>query len=332
MIAVLKNTATKEQVKNLVQWFEGKGLKVNESQGDYCTVLGLIGDTTQLDIEMLKGLDIIESVTRVSEPFKKANRKFHPEDTVVDVGGVKIGGGNFAVIAGPCSVESEEQILDCARAVKAAGATILRGGAFKPRTSPYDFQGLHEEGIRLLLEAKKETGLPICSEIMSPEQLPVFEDVDFLQVGARNMQNFDLLKAIGKTGKPVLLKRGLSATIKELLMSAEYIMSEGNPNVILCERGIRTYETYTRNTFDVSAISVLKQITHLPVVGDPSHATGKSNLIRPMSMAAVVSGADALEIEVHTCPEKALSDAAQQLTPDQFTEVMDAIGKARSIL
>ena len=332
MIAVLKNTATKEQVKNLVQWFEGKGLKVNESQGDYCTVLGLIGDTTQLDIEMLKGLDIIESVTRVSEPFKKANRKFHPEDTVVDVGGVKIGGGNFAVIAGPCSVESEEQILECARAVKAAGATILRGGAFKPRTSPYDFQGLHEEGIRLLLEAKKETGLPICSEIMSPEQLPVFEDVDFLQVGARNMQNFDLLKAIGKTGKPVLLKRGLSATIKELLMSAEYIMSEGNPNVVLCERGIRTYETYTRNTFDVSAISVLKQITHLPVVGDPSHATGKSNLIRPMSMAAVVSGADALEIEVHTCPEKALSDAAQQLTPAQFTEVMDAIGKARSIL
>ncbi len=332
MIAVLKNTATKEQVKNLVQWFEGKGLKVNESQGDYCTVLGLIGDTTQLDIEMLKGLDIIESVTRVSEPFKKANRKFHPEDTVVDVGGVKIGGGNFAVIAGPCSVESEEQILECARAVKSAGATILRGGAFKPRTSPYDFQGLHEEGIRLLLEAKKETGLPICSEIMSPEQLPVFEDVDFLQVGARNMQNFDLLKAIGKTGKPVLLKRGLSATIKELLMSAEYIMSEGNPNVVLCERGIRTYETYTRNTFDVSAISVLKQITHLPVVGDPSHATGKSNLIRPMSMAAVVSGADALEIEVHTCPEKALSDAAQQLTPAQFTEVMDAIGKARSIL
>ena len=332
MIAVLKNTATKEQVKNLVQWFEGKGLKVNESQGDYCTVLGLIGDTTQLDIEMLKGLDIIESVTRVSEPFKKANRKFHPEDTVVDVGGVKIGGGNFAVIAGPCSVESEEQILECARAVKSAGATILRGGAFKPRTSPYDFQGLHEEGIRLLLEAKKETGLPICSEIMSPEQLPVFEDVDFLQVGARNMQNFDLLKAIGKTGKPVLLKRGLSATIKELLMSAEYIMSEGNPNVVLCERGIRTYETYTRNTFDVSAISVLKQITHLPVVGDPSHATGKSNLIKPMSMAAVVSGADALEIEVHTCPEKALSDAAQQLTPAQFTEVMDAIGKARSIL
>ena len=254
MIAVLKNTATKEQIANLVSWFENKGLKVNESKGEYCTVLGLIGDTSAIDINLLQGLEIVESVTRVSETFKKANRKFHPEDTVVDVCGVKIGGGNFCVIAGPCSVESEEQILACARAVKEAGATILRGGAFKPRTSPYDFQGLHEEGIRLLLEAKKETGLPICSEIMSPEQLPVFEDVDFLQVGARNMQNFDLLKALGKTGKPVLLKRGLSATIKELLMSAEYIMSEGNPNVILCERGIRTYETYTRNTFDVSEI------------------------------------------------------------------------------
>ena len=332
MIAVLKNTATREQINSLISWFEDKGLKVNESKGEFCTVLGLIGDTSTVDIDMLQGLDIIEKVTRVSETFKKANRKFHPEDTIIDIGGVKIGGGNFAVIAGPCSVESEEQIMNAARAVKACGATILRGGAFKPRTSPYDFQGLHEEGIRLLLEAKKETGLPICSEIMSPEQIPVFEEVDFLQVGARNMQNFDLLKALGKTGKPILLKRGLSATIKELLMSAEYIMSEGNPNVILCERGIRTYETYTRNTFDVSAISVLKQITHLPVVGDPSHATGKSNLIKPMSMAAVVSGADALEIEVHCNPEKALSDAAQQLTPAQFTEVMDAIAKARSIL
>ena len=332
MIAVLKETATEQQIVNLVNWFESQGLKVNRSQGDYVTILGLIGDTTKIDIDLLRGLDIIDNVMRISEPFKKANRKFHPEDSIVDIGGVKIGGGNFAVIAGPCSVESEEQIMSAARAVKAAGATILRGGAFKPRTSPYDFQGLHEEGIRLLLEAKKETGLPICSEIMSPEQIPVFEEVDFLQVGARNMQNFDLLKALGKTGKPVLLKRGLSATIKELLMSAEYIMSEGNPNVILCERGIRTYETYTRNTFDVSAISVLKQITHLPVVGDPSHATGKSNLIKPMSMAAVVSGADALEIEVHCNPEKALSDAAQQLTPDQFTVVMDAINKARSIL
>ena len=332
MIAVLKSTATKQQVENLVEWFEKQGLRVNESKGEYCTVLGLIGDTTRIDTDLLQGLDIIESVTRISEPFKKANRKFHPEDTIVDIGGVKIGGGNFAVMAGPCSVESEEQIVETAKAVKAAGATLLRGGAFKPRTSPYDFQGLHEEGIRLLIKAREATGLPIVSEIMSPDQLPVFEEIDCLQVGARNMQNFDLLKALGKTNKPVLLKRGLSATLKELLMSAEYIMSEGNPNVILCERGIRTYETYTRNTFDVSAIAALKELSHLPVVADPSHATGKVSLIKPMSMAAIVSGADALEIEVHCCPKKALSDAAQQLTPDQFVGVMDAVDKARSII
>ena len=332
MIAVLKSTATKQQVENLVEWFEKQGLRVNESKGEYCTVLGLIGDTTRIDTDLLQGLDIIESVTRISEPFKKANRKFHPEDTIVDIGGVKIGGGNFAVMAGPCSVESEEQIVETAKAVKAAGATLLRGGAFKPRTSPYDFQGLHEEGVRLLIKAREATGLPIVSEIMSPDQLPVFEEIDCLQVGARNMQNFDLLKALGKTNKPVLLKRGLSATLKELLMSAEYIMSEGNPNVILCERGIRTYETYTRNTFDVSAIAALKELSHLPVVADPSHATGKVSLIKPMSMAAVVSGADALEIEVHTCPKKALSDAAQQLTPEQFVDVMASIDKARSII
>ncbi len=332
MIAVLKETATEQQITNLVNWFESQGLKVNRSQGDFVTILGLIGDTTKIDIDLLRGLDIIDNVMRISEPYKKANRKFHPEDTVVDIGGVKIGGGNFAVMAGPCSVENEEQIIETAKAVKAAGATLLRGGAYKPRTSPYDFQGLHEEGIKLLLKAREITGLPIVSEIMSPDQLPVFEDVDCLQVGARNMQNFDLLKAIGKTNKPVLLKRGLSATIKEWLMSAEYIMSEGNPNVILCERGIRTYETYTRNTFDVSAISALKELTHLPVVGDPSHATGKVSLIKPMAMAAVVSGADGLEIEVHNCPKKALSDAAQQLTPEQFVGVMKDIEKARSIL
>ncbi|MBQ7275344.1 MAG: 3-deoxy-7-phosphoheptulonate synthase [Clostridiales bacterium] len=332
MIAVLKETATEQQIVNLVNWFESQGLKVNRSQGDFVTILGLIGDTTKIDIDLLRGLDIIDNVMRISEPFKKANRKFHPEDTVVDIGGVKIGGGNFAVMAGPCSVENEEQIIETAKAVKAAGATLLRGGAYKPRTSPYDFQGLHEEGIRLLIKAREITGLPIVSEIMSPDQVPVFEDVDCLQVGARNMQNFDLLKAIGKTNKPVLLKRGLSATIKEWLMSAEYIMSEGNPNVILCERGIRTYETYTRNTFDVSAISALKELTHLPVVGDPSHATGKVSLIKPMAMAAVVSGADGLEIEVHNCPKKALSDAAQQLTPEQFVGVMKDIEKARSIL
>ena len=332
MIAVLKETATEQQISNLVNWFESQGLKVNRSQGDFVTILGLIGDTTKIDIDLLRGLDIIDNVMRISEPYKKANRKFHPEDTVVDIGGVKIGGGNFAVIAGPCSVENEEQIIETAKAVKAAGATLLRGGAYKPRTSPYDFQGLHEEGIKLLIKAREITGLPIVSEIMSPDQVPVFEDVDCLQVGARNMQNFDLLKAIGKTNKPVLLKRGLSATIKEWLMSAEYIMSEGNPNVILCERGIRTYETYTRNTFDVSAISALKELTHLPVVGDPSHATGKVSLIKPMAMAAVVSGADGLEIEVHNCPKKALSDAAQQLTPEQFVGVMKDIEKARSIL
>ena len=332
MIAVLKSSATKQQIDNLVEWFEKQGLRVNESKGEYCTVLGLIGDTTRIDTDLLQGLDIIESVTRISEPFKKANRKFHPEDTIVDVGGVKIGGGNFAVMAGPCSVENEEQIIETAKAVKAAGATLLRGGAYKPRTSPYDFQGLHEEGIKLLIKAREVTGLPIVSEIMSPDQLPVFKDIDCLQVGARNMQNFDLLKALGKTNKPVLLKRGLSATLKELLMSAEYIMSEGNPNVILCERGIRTYETYTRNTFDVSAIAALKELSHLPVVADPSHATGKVSLIKPMSMAAIVSGADALEIEVHNCPKKALSDAAQQLTPDQFVGVMEAIEKARSII
>lgn len=332
MIAVLKNTATKEQVKNLVQWFEGIGLKVNESQGDYCTVLGLIGDTTQLDIEMLKGLDIIETVTRVSEPFKKANRKFHPDDTVIDCGGVKIGGGHFAVMSGPCSVESREQIIETAKRVKDAGATLLRGGAFKPRTSPYDFQGLKEKGIELLLEAKAITGLPIVTEIMNTEHIQYFDDVDVIQVGARNMQNFELLKVLGKTNKPILLKRGLSATMKELLMSAEYIMSEGNPNVILCERGIRTYETYTRNTFDVSAIPMLHELSHLPVVADPSHATGKRSLIKPVSLAAVAAGADGLEIEVHPDPSKALSDGAQSLTPDMFVEVMKNIEKVRGIL
>ncbi len=332
MIAVLKKTATKDQIESLKGWFENKGLKVNESQGEFCTVLGLIGDTTQVDIEMLMGLDIIETVTRVSEPFKKANRKFHPEDTVVDCGGVKIGGGHFAVMAGPCSVESREQIIETAKRVQDAGATLLRGGAFKPRTSPYDFQGLKEEGIELLLEAKAATGLPIVTEIMNPDHLPLFKEVDVIQVGARNMQNFELLKALGKIDTPILLKRGLSATLKELLMSAEYIMSEGNPNVILCERGIRTYETYTRNTFDLSAVPILHELSHLPVVADPSHATGKRSLIRPMAMAATAAGADGLEIEVHPDPSKALSDGAQSLTPDMFVDVMAQINKVRGIL
>lgn len=332
MIAVLKKEATQGQIRNLVEWFEKQGLRVNESQGEFCTVLGLIGDTTAIDIDLLSGLDIIESVTRISDPFKKANRKFHPEDTIVDIGGVKIGGGNFAVMAGPCSVESEEQIIETAKAVKAAGATLLRGGAFKPRTSPYDFQGMKEEGLKLLIKAREATGLPIVTEIMGADQLPLFDDIDCLQVGARNMQNFELLKALGKTDKPILLKRGLSATMKELLMSAEYIMAEGNPNVILCERGIRTYETYTRNTFDLSAIPMLKELTHLPIVADPSHATGRSSLIKPMSMAATVSGADGLEIEVHPCPSKARSDGAQSLTFEQFEDVAKAIEKARSII
>lgn len=332
MIAVLKSSATPQQVANLAEWFEKQGIRVNETKGEYCTVLGLIGDTTRVDMDLLQGLDIIESVTRISDPFKKANRKFHPEDTIVDIGGVKVGGGNFVVMAGPCSVESEEQIVETAKAVKAAGATLLRGGAFKPRTSPYDFQGLKEEGLKLLIKAREATGLPIVTEIMSEDQLPYFDDIDCLQVGARNMQNYELLKALGKIDKPILLKRGLSATMKELLMSAEYIMAEGNSNVILCERGIRTYETYTRNTFDLSAVPMLKELTHLPVVADPSHATGKASLIKPMSMAATVSGADGLEIEVHPCPSKALSDGAQSLTPEQFEGVMEAINKCRTVL
>ncbi|MBR6881164.1 MAG: 3-deoxy-7-phosphoheptulonate synthase [Clostridiales bacterium] len=332
MIAVIKSTATESQIKNLIGWFEKQGVRVNESKGEFCTVLGLIGDTTGIDIDLLSGLDIIENVTRISDPFKKANRKFHPEDTIVDIGGVKIGGGNFAVIAGPCSVESEEQIVETAKAVKAAGATLLRGGAFKPRTSPYDFQGLKEEGLKLLIKAREATGLPIVTEIMGADQLHLFEDIDCLQVGARNMQNFELLKALGKSGKPVLLKRGIAATMKELLMSAEYIMAEGNENVILCERGIRTYETYTRNTFDLSAIPMLKELTHLPIVADPSHATGKASLIKPMSMASVASGADGLEIEVHPNPSKALSDGAQSLTPAQFEDVSAAIARIRAAL
>ena len=286
MIAVIKNDATKQQLDNLIDWFNKQGVKVHLSQGEYCTVLGLIGDTTKIDVDLLNGLDIIESVTRISEPFKKANRKFHPDDTIVDVGGVKIGGGNFEFIAGPCSVESKEQVIEIAQAVKASGANLLRGGAFKPRTSPYDFQGLKADGIEFLLEAKKVTGMPIVTEIMSAEHLPLFEDVDLIQVGARNMQNFELLKALGKINKPILLKRGLASTIKEFLMSAEYIMAGGNEQIILCERGIRTYETYTRNTLDLSAVPVLKELSHLPVLVDPSHATGMARLVKPMAMAA----------------------------------------------
>lgn len=332
MIAVLKKTATRQQIDNLVGWFEKQGLRVNESQGEFCTVLGLIGNTTGIDVDLLQGLDIIETVTRISDSFKQVNRQFQPEATIVDIGGVKIGGGNFAVIAGPSSVESEEQIINAAMLAKAGGANILQGGTFKSRTSPYDFQGLHEEGIKLLVKAGKEAGLPVVTEILAADQLPLFDEVDALQIGARNMQNYELLRALGKVNKPVILKRGQSATIKELLMSAEYIMSEGNENIILCERGIRTYETYTKNTFDISAIPTLKELTHLPVIADPSQATGRANLVKKMAMAAVVAGADGLEMDVHPNPESAKSDGAQSLTGVQFTEVMEAVNKAKSIL
>lgn len=332
MIAVLKNNVSKDQFDNLINWFESQGLKVHISQGEYSTVLGLIGDTTKIDIDLLNALDIIESVTRISEPFKKANRKFHPDDTIVDVGGVKIGGGNFAFMAGPCSVESKEQIIEVAKAVKASGASILRGGAFKPRTSPYDFQGLKADGIELLLEAKKATGMPIVTEIMSADHLPLFENVDLIQVGARNMQNFELLKALGKIDKPILLKRGLANTMKEFLMSAEYIMAGGNENIILCERGIRTYETYTRNTLDLSAVPMLKELTHLPIIVDPSHATGKARLVKPMAMAAAACGSDGLMIEVHNDPAHALCDGAQSLTPAEFDDVAARVLKIREVI
>ena len=332
MIAVLKHGTTPEQTEHLVQWLGRMNLDVHISEGKEVTILGLIGDTSRVDMELLSSLEIVETVKRVSEPFKQANRKFHPKDTVVQVGDVKIGGGHFAMIAGPCSVESQEQIIEVAQAVKASGAQILRGGAFKPRTSPYAFQGLKGEGLKLLLEAKKVTGMPIITEIMNTRALELFEDVDIIQVGARNMQNFDLLQELGKTKKPVLLKRGLANTLQELLMSAEYIMSEGNENVILCERGIRSFETYTRNTLDLSAVPVLHELTHLPVVVDPSHATGKSRLVAPMTTAAVAAGADGIMIEVHNNPACALCDGAQSLTPAQFDEVSRKVHRIREAM
>ena len=321
MIAILKHGTTQAQTAHLIQWLKHMDLDVHMSEGKEVTILGLIGDTSRVDMELLSSLEIVESVKRVSEPFKQANRKFHPKDTIVEVGNVKIGGGYFAMIAGPCSVESEEQIIEVANEVKASGANILRGGAFKPRTSPYAFQGLKNEGLRLLLEAKKATGLPIITEIMNIRSLELFADVDIIQVGARNMQNFDLLQELGKTKKPIMLKRGLANTLQELLMSAEYIMSEGNENIILCERGIRSFETYTRNTLDLSAVPVLHELSHLPVVVDPSHATGKARLVMPMAAAAAACGADGLMIEVHNNPACALCDGAQSLTPAQFDEV-----------
>lgn len=326
MIVILKQNADHSQLQALENWIREKGLDIHKSEGTSSTILGLVGDTSKIDIDLLGALEIVENVKRVSEPYKSANRKFHPKDTVVEIGGVKIGGGNFAVIAGPCSVESEEQICEVAEAVKASGAVMLRGGAFKPRTSPYAFQGMRGEGLALLEKAKAKTGLPIVTEIMDASQLPLFDNVDMIQVGARNMQNFELLKTLGKTNKPILLKRGLSSTIEELLMSAEYIMAGGNENVILCERGIRTFETATtRNTLDLCAIPVLKERSHLPVIIDPSHATGVARLVKPMSIAAAAAGADGLIIEVHNDPSRALCDGKQSLTPDAFDDVMKSV-------
>lgn len=332
MIAVLKNGTTQAQKEHLIAWLKNMNLDVHVSEGQEITVIGLIGDTSRVDMELLGSLEIVESVKRVSEPYKQANRKFHPKDSIITVGNAKFGGGNFAMIAGPCSVESEDQIIYVANAVKEAGTDVLRGGAFKPRTSPYAFQGLKDEGIRLLLEAKKATGLPIITEIMNIRSLDLFEDVDIIQVGARNMQNFDLLQELGKTKKPILLKRGLANTLQELLMSAEYIMSEGNENIILCERGIRTYETYTRNTLDLSAVPVLHNLTHLPVVVDPSHATGKASLVPSMALAAAACGADGIMVEVHNNPSCALCDGAQSLTPEQFSALNKQIKKVREAI
>lgn len=325
MVIVLKNSATEKQIDQLMDWLHGFDVKTNLVQGVHSNIIGLIGDTTSIDVEAVQAKEIVEAVKRVQEPYKNANRRFHPDDTVIEVRGRKIGGGNLNVIAGPCSVECEEQIITTAIAVKEAGATMLRGGAFKPRTSPYAFQGLGKEGIDLLVQARKITGLPIVTEIMDLSDIDLFADVDIVQVGARNMQNFTLLKALGRCDKPVLLKRGLSSTLQELLMSAEYIMSEGNSKVILCERGIRTFEPATRNTLDISAVPLLKQKTHLPIVIDPSHATGIASLVEPMSLSAVAAGCDALEIEVHNDPKNAWSDGAQSLTPAQFAESMKKI-------
>jgi 3-deoxy-7-phosphoheptulonate synthase len=330
MIVVLKNNTKKEKREQLIDLLKDMGLEIHVSEGKYQTILGLVGDTSSVDIDLIESLDIVDSVKRVSETFKLCNRKFHPDDTVITVGDVKIGGGSMAMIAGPCSVETEEQITAVAKAVKASGADLLRGGAFKPRTSPYSFQGLKDKGIELLLHAKKETGLPIVTEIMSAQDLPLFDDVDVLQVGARNMQNYDLLKELGHINKPILLKRGFANTLSELLMSAEYIMSNGNENVILCERGIRTYSDYLRNTLDLSAVPMLHELTHLPVIVDPSHATGIARMVPPMALAAVACGADGLIIEVHNDPIHALCDGAQSLRPEEYDELAKKVRLVKS--
>lgn len=322
MIIVLKPNANAKQVENLTHWLRSSGFDLHTSVGAQHTILGLVGDTSRLDIDLLGGLDVVESVQRIQEPYKNANRKFHAEDTVVDVGGAKIGGGHFMMIAGPCSVETPSQITSVAKSVKASGAHMLRGGAFKPRTSPYAFQGLHERGLELLVDAGRAAGLPVITEIMDINHLPLFENVDVIQVGARNMQNFRLLKALGKINKPILLKRGLSATIEEWLMSAEYVLAGGNPNVILCERGIRTFEKMIRNNLDISAVPLIKQKSHLPVIIDPSHAAGIAWMVQPLARTAIAAGADGLMIEVHNNPKAALCDGAQSLDPKQFDTLM----------
>ncbi|MEG0919633.1 MAG: 3-deoxy-7-phosphoheptulonate synthase [Anaerovoracaceae bacterium] len=325
MIIVLKNKSDEKKINNLKLWLSDMGLNINQNDGETTSVLALLGDTSKVDIDLVRSLDIVENVMRIQAPYSSVNIKFHPEKTVVDINGVKIGDGNFQIIAGPCSVESEEQILSIAKEVKEAGATILRGGAFKPRTSPYSFQGMRETGIAHLLKAKKETGLPIITEVMDITHLHLFEDVDVIQVGARNMQNFELLKELGKWDKPVLLKRGPASTLQEFLMSAEYILAGGNENVILCERGIKTFENSTKNTLDLSAIPVLKKSTHLPIIVDPSHGTGVSYLVKPMAYAATAAGADGIMIEVHNAPEMALCDGPQSVTPEEFRSIVKGI-------
>ena len=326
MVVVMRPGTSKQDIDALVNKLKEQNLEVGVTNGIGCTILGLVGDTTAVDMDKISINPHVERVMRVQEPYKKANRKFHPEDTVVSVGNAKIGGGNFSVIAGPCSVESEAQICAVAEDVKRSGAALLRGGAFKPRTSPYSFQGMGASGLDLLMEAREKTGLPIVTEIMDPRMADLFErEVDVVQVGARNMQNFELLKEVGKMSKPILLKRGLSNTYEEWIMSAEYIMSEGNENVILCERGVRTFETYTRNTLDVSAIPAIKQMSHLPVIVDPSHAAGMYWMVEPLAMAAVAAGADGLIIEVHNDPAHAKCDGQQSLTPEKFDHLMGKV-------
>ena len=334
MIIVLKQHAPQEFVDMLMSSIKAKGVQIDVSKGARKTILGLVGNTSVIDREQIAGYEFVDKVIRVEEPYKRASRTFHPADTVIDVGGVQIGGKKLAVIAGPCSVETPEQIEGVAQAIKAAGATMLRGGAFKPRTSPYSFQGLQDKGLDMLCQAGKKVHLPVVTEIMSADKIDLFleDNVDIIQIGARNMQNFELLKAVGKTRKPVLLKRGLSATIEEWLMSAEYIMAGGNRNVILCERGIRTFETYTRNTLDLSAVLAVKHKSHLPIVVDPSHATGKRWMVEALSKAAIAAGADGVMIEVHNNPDKALCDGAQSITPDMFARLMDSLRQLAPIV